>query len=143
MNLQRQRNRSLGKVRRVRLSWSAAGCVALASVSLAAGAQAATVVLGGGGDSRSGFGIARPTHVWLGGDSSTYFYRLSWSHWGRRTARATGRGHWQPPYVTSVRVRLLAYDEGYCYGRRAYTTLKVAYHVHDHWTRWLEQSVCR
>ena len=125
------------------LPWSAATSVVLASLWLASGAQAETLVFGGGGDSGSGFGTARPAHVWLGGDSSTYFYLLHWSHWGRRTTRATGRGHWQPPYVTSVRVRLLGYDVGYCYGRRAYEKVKVADLVHGHWTRWLAQGVCQ
>lgn len=85
------------------------------------------VVLGGPYSSQYGFGTAHPARIWFGGDTTTSFWDLTWTNWGRSTATATGKSAGGvEPHTRVVAVRLTAYDIGVCEGKTAYLKLQIA-----------------
>jgi len=115
---------SRARLPRSRRAILATACALLVAGSAGGAVAAGGLVLGGGDDgSGSGLGTARPARVWLGGDSSTVYFKLRWRNWGSANAFAQGRGYATPPYAHSVAARLTASRVRTCHGRRAYTRL--------------------
>jgi hypothetical protein len=86
------------------------------------------------GQAATGFGTVAPPRVWLGGDASTLYFRLTWRGWGQPTARAAGRGYYLPPYDHPVFARVVAFDLGMCDGHPAYQRVKFAIFHHRRFT---------
>ena len=87
-----------------------------------------TTSLGSGIPRTRGFGIEKPSMVWLGGDETGEFTKLRWTHWGGGNAIGFGWGWYTPPgkyTYQSVQVitSLHAYDLGQCKGLPAYRKL--------------------
>jgi hypothetical protein len=106
------------------------------AASSAASPRARTPVLGQKGfgiPSATGWGTYRPKEFFNGGDPSGHVGAITWSHWGSRTAKGTGRGVIFKPqggyYPGTVKVELRAFDLGHCTssGPLAYERLNVRY----------------
>jgi hypothetical protein len=106
--------------------------IAIVALSTAALAMAsATPVLGSakaftGG---KGFGKVKPKTVFLGGDPTGLFTKVTWKNWGSATATGSGSGFYPPPgkpTADSVKVpaKLVAYSLGTCHGHEAYRKIK-------------------
>lgn len=78
-------------------------------------------------DGSQGLGEEHPRRIWLGGDSSTTFFRVRWTNWGRATARATARGYLRPPYAKSVAVRIVASRPRHCRYGNDYVYTRISF----------------
>lgn len=118
-------------VRRHLLIGATAAFSALASVSLAAGQE---VVLGSrsfAGPQGAGWGTARPSEIFNGGDPSGLVTHIHWASWGGASAVGSGKNAIFKPkggyYKQLVTIQLRATDKGRCTatGPRAYEKLYV------------------
>jgi hypothetical protein len=97
---------------------AAAAFLSLGSASVAA---TPTVVLGApafAGPQGIGWGTARPSEIFNGGDPSGLVTHIHWSSWGAATARGTGKNAIFKPqggyYERLVTIQLRAADKGRC-----------------------------
>lgn len=72
-----------------------------------------------------GFGSARPSRIYLGGDPTGDLSGISWDAWGGSSAEGTGTSYYVPAGKATVdavkaTARVRAYDLGSCHGRTAY-----------------------
>lgn len=121
---------------------------ALACAALAVAASSAPVLgsasafMGG-----QGFGKVKPKTVFLGGDPTGLFKKLSWKDWGSSTATGTGSGFYPPPgkpTVDSVKVpvTLIASSLGKCHGHEAYRKLAVYFTYKGHKKTGSKLGIC-
>jgi hypothetical protein len=78
---------------------------------------------------QKGYGQARPSTVFNGGDPTGLVTGISWSSWGGATAIGTGTAEWVGPnqYVatgTEETATIVAFDLGTCGGRPAYQAVE-------------------
>jgi hypothetical protein len=105
-------------LRRSFLISAAAAFLALASVSWAAGQR---VVLGSrafAGPHGAGWGTARPSEIFNGGDPSGLVTHIHWASWGGASALGSGKNAIFKPqggyYRQLATIQLRATDEGRC-----------------------------
>jgi hypothetical protein len=87
------------------------------------------------GPDAEGFGQAKPTTVFNGGDPSGLFDPITWDSWGGPQATGTGVGLWVGPDQivadgTRESIKLVAYDLEVCNGTLAYRHLAVYFPEH-------------
>lgn len=92
-----------------------------------------------------GFGSAKPSTVFLGGDPTGRVSSITWNGWGRGQAVGYGTG-WCPgksvaaghPCAAALHVSRL----GTCHGRRAYGQLAFAFKMAGRWTAGSKWNIC-
>lgn len=120
---------------------------ALLAVLPAASASAGAPVLGAKAafPSGKGFGTVKPKVVYLGGDPTGYFSKLTWQHWGARRALGLGQG-WCPGKSVAgghhCPAALHASNLGACHGRLAYRTVVFNFKNNGTWIFGSRYNVC-
>lgn len=81
---------------------------------------------------QQGFGDARPSTVYAGGDPTGMVENITWSSWGGATATGRGTGYWYGPeqYVSdsvATSAVVIADQLGTCRGRPAYLRIRWYY----------------
>jgi hypothetical protein len=76
-----------------------------------------------------GFGQARPSTIWLGGDSTTELRNIRWLTWGGTEAVGFGESVWVWPGTCTgcnrlSRARVVAFHLGSCNGQPSYNALE-------------------
>jgi hypothetical protein len=105
---------------------------AASSAAPSSAAPAATPVLGqltGIFAHGSGFGQARPTEVFNGGDPTGLVSKITWASWGGATATGTGTSTYvagnQPVAAgTPQSATIVAFDLGTCHGKLMYQAVE-------------------
>jgi hypothetical protein len=97
--------------------------------------------------SGKGFGSVKPKTVFLGGDPTGLFTKLTWNGWGKSKATGTGKGNYPPPGkpvadAVKVPVTLVASSLGSCHGRQAYRKLAVYFEYKGHKKSGIKTSIC-
>lgn len=92
-----------------------------------------------------GFGASKPRLVFLGGDPTGRFDRLHWRGWGRVRSVGRGRGVYfvGPGRVRATSVKLVASDQGRCFGSIAYRHFTVHFRIHGRWRFGSRWPICR
>jgi hypothetical protein len=126
--------------------------VAIALVALSTAALAiasATPVLGSATKFQNGegFGKVKPKTVFLGGDPTGMFKKVTWKHWGSATATGTGTGFYPPPgkpVAESVKVpaKLVASSLGTCHGHEAYRKIRFYFTYKGHTKPGAKYNIC-
>lgn len=110
-----------------------AGAVLLAGCSAPAasgsGGGSAVPVLGQGRGPTKGYGSARPSTIFNGGDPTGLVTGVTWSSWGGSQAAGTGMAYYDPPgkpVTDSVRERatVVAFDLTTCDGTYMYEAIE-------------------
>jgi hypothetical protein len=121
--------------------------VALACAALAVASS--TPVLGSAKafPSGQGFGKVKPKTVFLGGDPTGMFKKLTWKDWGSSSATGTGSGFYTPPgkpTADSVKapVTLVASSLGECHGHEAYRKLAITFTYKGHKKAGSKLGIC-
>lgn len=92
-----------------------------------------------------GFGTAKPSTVFLGGDPTGRVTSITWHDWGHSQTVGYGRG-WCPgqsvaaghPCSAALHVTSL----GTCHGRRAYKKLDFTFKMGSRWTQGSKWNIC-
>ena len=95
------------------------------STSTTAGGAVPTLGLTGAWSAGTGFGMVRPTEVYLGGDPTGLISTVTWSSWGAQQATGTGTGSYLAAneitaHASSTQMTIVAFDLGTCDGHAAY-----------------------
>jgi hypothetical protein len=95
----------------------------------------------------TGFGKVKPKTVYLGGDPTGKFTKLSWTGWGSAKSTGNGKGFYPPPgkpVAASVRVPviLVASSLGSCDGHLAYRRLAVTFVYKHHKEKGVTLGIC-
>ncbi len=77
-------------------------------------------VLGQSQSDLGGLGQVKPSRIWMGGDTSTEVWNITWSSWGGAQATGSGTSTFTPPYTTDYPATVVAFDLGICAGRATY-----------------------
>jgi hypothetical protein len=100
-------------------------------VAMAADASAAgTPVLAGPWSSyQRGYGHARPSTIFNGGDGSGLVTHMRWQSWGGPMAVGSGLGLYVAPHQSNAEgtretAKIVVFQLGYCRGRRAYEAIE-------------------
>lgn len=136
-------------MKRVRVVAVVAVTIAALVCSALALASSSTPVLGSakafmGGQ---GFGKVKPKTVFLGGDPTGLFKKLSWKDWGSSTTTGTGSGYYPPPGKPTadsvkVPVTLIASSIGKCNGHEAYRKLATYFTYKGHKKAGSKFNIC-
>lgn len=84
--------------------------------------------VGGGLPDSKGFGRAKPSEIFLGGDESGLVCHIAWASWGGQFAVGTGTGWYIGPHQSTSQGHqapavIVAYHLGAWHGRPSYTRL--------------------
>lgn len=92
-----------------------------------------------------GFGNAKPSTVFLGGDPTGRVTSITWHDWGHSQAVGYGTG-WCPGESVaaghSCAAALHVSDVGTCHGRRAYERLGFSFKMGGRWTSGSKWNIC-
>lgn len=122
--------------RHAKVAWPVAGLIATAAIAgctpgaASSSGQNAVPVLGrpaGLFAHGTGWGKAKPTEIFNGGDPTGLVTHVRWSSWGGNTASGTGISDWPYPSVASgkeERVKIVAFDLGNCGGKLMYKAVE-------------------
>jgi hypothetical protein len=108
----------------------ACGAPALAAIFSASAIAAATPILAGPwAPNQRGYGHARPSTVFNGGDPTGLVSDIHWATWGGAKAIGTGTSDYVGPTQsvaggTEESARIVAFHLGSCHGRRAYDAVE-------------------
>jgi hypothetical protein len=124
--------------------------VTVAALSVAGLAVASsTPVLGSAKafPSGKGFGKVKPKTVFLGGDPTGMFTKLTWTGWGSATSTGVGSGYYVPPGkptadAVKVPATLVASTLGKCNGHTAYKKLAVYFTYKGHKKSGSKLNIC-
>lgn len=87
------------------------------------------VLAGPWSTNQRGYGHARPTTVFNGGDPTGLVQHIRWKTWGGARAIGVGTGWYVGPHQSTAEgtqepVRIVVFQLGYCHGRRAYEAIE-------------------
>jgi hypothetical protein len=111
------------------LAWLAiAVCFGALSVSMAAGAQV-PILAGPWSLHQRGYGHARPSAIYNGGDPTGLVQHIQWKTWGTAQAVGTGIAEYVGPHQivaegTPQPARIVLFQLGSCRGRPAYDAIE-------------------
>jgi hypothetical protein len=94
-----------------------------------------------------GFGSVKPKTVFLGGDPTGLFTKVTWKRWGHSKATGTGKGYYPPPgkpvaESVVVPVTLVASSLGTCHGHLAYRRLGLTFEYKGHEHPGSKENIC-
>jgi hypothetical protein len=109
--------------------------VALASalggilVASALGAAVQPILAGPWAPHQEGYGHAKPSTIFNGGDPTGLMLHIHWSSWGAERAVGTGIAEYVGPHQSVAEgsqeiARVVAFQLGSCHGRRAYDAIE-------------------
>jgi hypothetical protein len=106
----------------------AAGALACTSAAIAA-ANTTAILAGPWAPHQSGYGQARPSKIFNGGDPTGLVTHIQWATWGGAKAIGTGISVYVGPNQsvaagTEESARVVAFHLGSCHGRRAYDAIE-------------------
>jgi hypothetical protein len=98
----------------------------LGSTAVAGGAP---VLAGPWSSHQEGYGRVRPRTIFNGGDGSGLVQRIRWLTWGHSQAIGEGIGLYVGPHQSNAEgtresTRVVAFQLGYCHGKRAYEAIE-------------------
>jgi hypothetical protein len=111
------------------LAWFAAVvCFGALSVSTSLGAQV-PILAGPWSIHQRGYGHARPSTIYNGGDPTGLVQHIQWKTWGAAQAIGTGTAEYVGPHQvvaqgTQQPARIVLFQLGSCRGRRAYDAIE-------------------
>lgn len=82
----------------------------------------------------TGWGKAKPTEIFNGGDPTGLVTHIRWSSWGGNTASGTGISEWPHPSVAAgkqERVKIVAFNLEKCGGKLMYAAVEWFFPQHD------------
>jgi hypothetical protein len=118
------------------LAWFAAAvCFGALSVSTALGAQV-PILAGPWSLHQRGYGHARPSTIYNGGDPTGLVQHIKWKTWGAAQAVGTGIAEYVGPHQivpegSQQAARIVLFRLGSCRGRRAYDAIEWYFPQHD------------
>jgi hypothetical protein len=112
----------------IRLATAMIVCFAALSAATALGAQV-PILAGPWGLHQKGYGHAKPSTIFNGGDPTGLVQHIQWQAWGGSEAVGTGTAEYVGPHQsvaegTEQPARIVLFQLGSCRGRRAYDAVE-------------------